>query len=538
MVAFTGFSNDGYNTLANSLSGLGNTLGNAYLKNQERELERQRLSDLGLKIQSGDLANAANSAFQFGDMATGVSLLKLKQDQDKQKAVLEADRNALSPFNTGTNNSTVPMDLAGATPGMDEVSSYIVQSARARGIDPNVALQVAKSEGLGKYTGDGGSSFGPFQLHYGGIAKGGNSVPGMGDDFTKATGLDARDPRTVKQQIDFALDRAKTGGWSPWHGWKGDPMAGIGQGAPVQVADASGAIPQSANVDGLLAKRANIMQRLSMQGISDNARQQLATQLKDTEFMIQRADNKAAVVPEFQKKNEAKMADRFDALVNEGDSARGEIALVDQLDGLGRSFDTGGAAAAQAWLADKGINVGSNVDKIQAYQAIVNKLVPMQRAPGSGSTSDFDARGFMASLPGLMKTPEGNQRIIDTLKGLAQYKIERGIVAEKVQLGEMSANEGVRALREIKASSFIKPIPQQTQGKGFNVKQSDQIAGSQPTMQSDSFQKSGSNVPQGFNSDFTDYQRAVSLHPERKDEFLSRLAQKYKNFPEVLSQIQ
>lgn len=290
MVAFTGFSNDGYNTLANSLSGLGNTLGNAYLKNQERQM----LSDIGTRIQSGDLRGAADMAFKSGDTGTGVNLLKLVDEQDKRAAQTAADQSVLSSINGPASTSVnSPMSLPGATPGMDEVSSYIVQSARARGIDPNVALQVAKSEGLGKYTGDGGSSFGPFQLHYGGVAKGGNSVPGMGDDFTKATGLDARDPRTVKQQIDFALDRAKTGGWSPWHGWKGDPMAGIGQGAPVQVADASGAIPQSANVDGLMKRREGIMRALSSQGISDNARQQLKTMLDDTTFQIQRVDQQS-----------------------------------------------------------------------------------------------------------------------------------------------------------------------------------------------------------------------------------------------------
>ena len=66
--------------------------------------------------------------------------------------------------------------------------------------------------------GDGNSSFGPFQLHYGGVAPGGNAVGGMGDDFTAATKLDARDPSTWKQQVDFALDHAAQNGWGAWHG--------------------------------------------------------------------------------------------------------------------------------------------------------------------------------------------------------------------------------------------------------------------------------------------------------------------------------
>lgn len=124
-----------------------------------------------------------------------------------------------------------------------EQEAYIRQAAATRGIDPETAVAVAKSEGLGgSYAGDNGSSFGPFQLHYGGVAPGGNSVGGLGDDFTKATGLDARDPSTWKAQTDFALDNAAKGGWGPWHG---AAAAGIapnqGIGAPPQ---GGGAPPQ------------------------------------------------------------------------------------------------------------------------------------------------------------------------------------------------------------------------------------------------------------------------------------------------------
>ncbi|WP_424362961.1 hypothetical protein [Methylocystis parvus] len=114
---------------------------------------------------------------------------------------------------------------------LDPMSEYIVEAAARRGIDPAAALRVAKSEGLNEYTGDGGSSFGPFQLHYGGVASGGNRVAGLGDDFTKATGLDARDPNTWKAQVDFALDHAAKHGWGAFHGAANmgfDDFAGIG----------------------------------------------------------------------------------------------------------------------------------------------------------------------------------------------------------------------------------------------------------------------------------------------------------------------
>ena len=121
--------------------------------------------------------------------------------------------------------------------------------APAYGIDPDTAVAIARSEGLNSYHGDGGSSFGPFQLHYGGVAKGGNAVGGLGDSFTKQTGLDARDPSTVPQQVDFSLSQAAKGGWEPWHGRKTPGVNigvwdGIGQ-TPKTAAGQLAAVPGS-----------------------------------------------------------------------------------------------------------------------------------------------------------------------------------------------------------------------------------------------------------------------------------------------------
>lgn len=114
----------------------------------------------------------------------------------------------------------------------NDVEEYIRHAALARGINPDVAVAVSRNESrLGQdYTGDQGSSFGPYQLHYGRVAPGGNAVGGLGDTFTKKTGLNARDPKTWRDQVDFSLDQARAGGWGPWHGWKGSPGAGIGTG--------------------------------------------------------------------------------------------------------------------------------------------------------------------------------------------------------------------------------------------------------------------------------------------------------------------
>lgn len=141
-----------------------------------------------------------------------------------------------------------PAGGGGGTGNAAQQEAYIRQQATAMGIDPSVAVQVAKSEGLFGYTGDRGSSFGPFQLHYGGIAPG-MMQSGLGDVFTKQTGLDARDPSTWQAQIRFALEYAKTHGWGAWHGWKGLPWAGIGSvgAAASAAARAGGSVRSTTN---------------------------------------------------------------------------------------------------------------------------------------------------------------------------------------------------------------------------------------------------------------------------------------------------
>jgi hypothetical protein len=129
--------------------------------------------------------------------------------------------------------------------GPDDVKDYVTQSAEARGIDPKVALNFVQGESSGNTgaKGDDGSSFGLFQLHYGGVSSvPALSHPGLGDAFTAATGLDARDASTWKQQVDFALDRARVGGWGDWantqkkYGY--DRFAGIDRNAPTKTAKA------------------------------------------------------------------------------------------------------------------------------------------------------------------------------------------------------------------------------------------------------------------------------------------------------------
>lgn len=158
-----------------------------------------------------------------------------------------------------TDTSIAPMikspqdavDAAPAKPVSSDVASmeaYIRQAATARGMDPDTAVRVARSEGLApgvwqsrvKKNGAFEPSYGPFQML---VGDGTNFPKGMGNDFMAKTGLDPTDPKNANAMIDFALDRAKEGGWSPWYGAK---KAGIERWQGINANEVAG-LPDAAN---------------------------------------------------------------------------------------------------------------------------------------------------------------------------------------------------------------------------------------------------------------------------------------------------
>ncbi len=467
--------------------------------------------------------------------------------------------------------------------GVPEISDYVRQAAIARGIDPEIALRVAGHEGLNVFDpskpdggGDEGSSFGPFQLHYAGMSK---SMPnaGLGDEFTKATGLHARDPSTWKQQIDFSLDWARKNGWSPWMGAKAegitgmmgigaaptvkpgevaslDPAAGLpmpGAGGQMRVSDPAPTVvpPPVASVPAVVpppvqAPAPNIQVAQDTSGpalanaikvLSDpranantkavaeimvrqaQARQQaiLEQNLKQSDPGYQadlklkqlQADQIAnprisptdqanidlnrekfgferessALTPDIKEYKFAKdngytgsfaqyqldlkksaannttintgegnkfyntldenNAKIFSGLSDAGIQGRSKLGQIDQLDQLLQSTGSGWATALKAKAGDFGINT-EKLDDIQAASALISKMIPAQREPGSGPVSDADLEGFRNSLPRLINQPGGNATIVNTMRGLTQYQIQMGEIADRVANRELTPAEG------------------------------------------------------------------------------------------------
>ena len=107
------------------------------------------------------------------------------------------------------------------------MAAFIREEAIRQGIDPNIALRVARSEGLGNPVAGVPSeqSYSAFQL---------NMVrSGVGDIMLRQTGIDPSLPENEKAAIAFTLRYVRQHGWGPWVGARKQGItgrAGVGPG--------------------------------------------------------------------------------------------------------------------------------------------------------------------------------------------------------------------------------------------------------------------------------------------------------------------
>lgn len=115
-----------------------------------------------------------------------------------------------------------------------ELEAYLRQAAAARGINPDIAVRVAKGEGglsdpfrrgagpapRSQAPGLGATenSYGPLQLYVSGTGA------GLGDR-AMAAGIDPS--KNWKGGVDFALDEVKRKGWGQWYGAKAQGITGM-----------------------------------------------------------------------------------------------------------------------------------------------------------------------------------------------------------------------------------------------------------------------------------------------------------------------
>lgn len=166
----------------------------------------------------------------------------------------------------------------------------------------------------------------------------------------------------------------------------------------------------------------------------------------------------------FYEKLDQKNAENFATIGEQGLTARANTGQVDRLESLLANTPQGAEAAVKQWLGDIGVNT-DGLDNIQATRALIEKMVPEQRAPGSGTMSDGDILMFRNSLPRVINQPGGNALIVQTLRGINEYQMKQGEIADAVSDRSITPAEGRKRLRELQnpLSSYRDAV------KGFNV---------------------------------------------------------------------
>ena len=92
-----------------------------------------------------------------------------------------------------------------------------------------------------------------------------------------------------------------------------------------------------------------------------------------------------------------------------------------------------------------------------AFESVVRRLAPAQREPGSGSTSDIEYKGMLASLPQLINNPEANRLISAAVKAQAALAIERGKIVQQWQARGLTDDAAMLALSELDSRSIMTP---------------------------------------------------------------------------------
>lgn len=164
-----------------------------------------------------------------------------------------------------------------------------------------------------------------------------------------------------------------------------------------------------------------------------------------------RASNPAASDPEgaFMATLGQAEAKMYSDLIAQGPEVNRRAAMLGALEARLGNVETGMMAGIKGMAGNFGINT-EGLSDIQAAQAVINQLVPTQRAPGSGTMSDADLALFKQSLPRIINQPGGNALILDTLKQINEYDRQMSAIATRVASGQMdraAAREAMASLQ-------------------------------------------------------------------------------------------
>lgn len=158
--------------------------------------------------------------------------------------------------------------------------------------------------------------------------------------------------------------------------------------------------------------------------------------------------NNGGADDEFYKAGAKVRGETFAGIEAAGIQAATKIGQINRLEQLLQSAPQGIEGGLKQVAGEFGIPT-DGLNDIQAAQALINKMVPEQRTPGSGPMSDADLALFKQSLPRIINQEGGNDLVMQTLKGIAVYEQQTGDIASKVLNREMTPAEGRAAMETV-----------------------------------------------------------------------------------------
>lgn len=141
---------------------------------------------------------------------------------------------------------------------------------------------------------------------------------------------------------------------------------------------------------------------------------------------------------------------RLNDVLDAGAKATEDAGIIEQLGQYAGKIEPGTQTALLNAIRERtGLALDPNADNVQNFQRIVQYLVPRQREPGSGASSDRDFARFEAALPSLFGTPGGNEIAIESMKSILDWKRQRSDIASEWQAGGISGADAIKRINAL-----------------------------------------------------------------------------------------
>lgn len=145
-------------------------------------------------------------------------------------------------------------------------------------------------------------------------------------------------------------------------------------------------------------------------------------------------------------------ANEYEQAVQDANTAEGQLQTLEAMNQLlDQGIQTGRIEELTMPLRELGASFGvGDVERLnqqQLFQALSNRMALEARQLGLvGQMSDRDVQFLQAMVPQLRNTPEGNRRLIQTMRRIAQRKVEMADLMEEY-IAENDSLAGWRAFR-------------------------------------------------------------------------------------------